>query len=555
MTDAAPKYAIGIDFGTSSARTLLLDLVSGEEAALCELPYAHGVIDTTLPATGERLTADWALHDPDDYISVLERGIARVLSDVPGAARHVIGIGLDATCCSVLPVTGDGVPLCRIEPWRSHPHAYLKLWKHHAPAHIASRLSQVAAERGEPFLARCGGQVSSEWYFPKIIETWLEDRPVYDAAASFVEVADWLVWYLCGRLRRATSPAAYKALWSAEEGLPPDSFFAAAFPGFGPPEQKLGRDFYQLGTPAGRIRPELAARLGLPSAATIAVGNIDAFAAFPGAGVKGPGTFFMTIGTSACDLVVHERQIPLSGITGVAKDGIIPGLYGYEAGEAATGDMLGWFARTMAPASDTAELLAELETRAAKLAPGETGLVALDWWNGNRSILADADLSGAIVGLSLQTSPAEIYRSLLEAIAFGNTEILNNFRRAGFEFTEIVACGGIAVKSPLLMQLIADVSGMSLSVPAAAEVTARGAALFGAVAAGVFPDISRAAWALRPATARRYSPGRQAGLVYQEVYGIFTALHDTLGRDHAGWLHELKRIKRRMAGAASHVPL
>lgn len=552
------SYAIGLDFGTASARTLLLDLATGEEAALCELPYAHGVIDTTLPSTGERLGGDWALHDPDDYIPILEEGIARVLAAVPGAARRVAGIGVDATCCSVLPVTADGTPLCRLERWRSHPHAWLKLWKHHAPWHVADRLAQVAAERGEPFLARCGGSVSSEWYFPKVIETWLEDRPVYDAAASFVEVTDWLVWYLCGNLRRAASPAAYKALWSEADGLPPVSFFQAAFPGFSHPAEKLGNEFFPLGTPAGQVRPELAARLGLPAGVTVAVGNIDAFAAFPGAGAEGPGVFFMTVGTSACDLVVHQKQILLPGITGVARDGIIPGLYGYEAGEAATGDMLGWFAQTLAPGVVAPEgfaaagggysagiLFDEMEASAAKLAPGETGLVALDWWNGNRSILADAGLSGVIAGLTLQTRPAEIYRALLEAIAYGNTTILDNFQQAGFELTEIVACGGIAEKSPLLMQLIADVSGRPVSVPAGKQVTARGAALFGAVAAGVFPDVASATQALRPAVARRYLPDRQAGVSYREVYAIFKALHDALGRDHAEWLHELRRIKHR----------
>jgi L-ribulokinase len=557
---SSPVYAIGLDFGTAAARTLLLDLASGEEVALCELPYAHGVIDKILPGTGEHLGVDWSLHDPDDYIPVLKQGISEVLSAVPGAARHVIGIGLDATCCSVLPVTADGVPLCRLERWRSHPHAWLKLWKHHAAQNVASRLYQVAAERQEPFLARCGGRISSEWYFSKLIEMWLEDRPVYDATASYLEVADWLVWYLCGSLRRAAAPAAYKALWSAREGLPPASFFQAAFPGFDHPAEKLGHEFFPLGAPAGQLRPELAAGLGLPGTVAVAVGNIDAFASFPGAGAQGPGVFFMAIGTSACDLVVHDEQILLPGITGVAKDGIMPGLYGYEAGEAATGDMLGWYAATLAAAGGQApggehpagSLLDQLETKAARFAPGETGLVALDWWNGNRSVLADADLSGIIAGLTLQTGPAEIYRALLEAIAYGNTLILDNFTQAGFELTEIIACGGIAEKSPLLMQLIADVSGRPVSVPASPQVAARGSALFGAVAAGVeaggFASIAQATRALRPGEARSYSPEAKASATYREIYGIFKALHDALGRDHPEWLHQLKRLKHEVTG-------
>lgn len=550
-----PVYAIGLDFGTASARTLLLDLISGEEAALCELPYAQGVVDETLPSTGERLGRDWALQDPDDYIPVLERGIRDVLAAAPGAAERVIGIGVDATCCSVLPVTDEGVPMCRLEQWRGHPHAWLKLWKHHAAADVADRLYQVAVERQESFLDRSGGRVSSEWYFSKLIEMWLHDRALYDAMPKFVEVTDWLVWYLCGSLRRSASPAAYKAFWSASKDLPPEAFFQAAYPGLRRPDEKLGRDFYPLGARAGQLRPELADRLGLTPSVAIAVGNIDAFAAFPGAGVDGCGVFFMAIGTSTCDLVVHEKEIRVPGITGVAEGGIVPGLYGYESGEPATGDMLGWFAHSLlagdrgAPGDESSIpiLLAELEATAGRSRPGETGLVVLDWWNGNRSVLADPGLSGVIAGLGLHTRPAEIYRALLEAIAFGNRMILESFVQAGFELPAIVASGGIAEKSPLLMQLIADISGRPVSVPASSQVTARGAALFGAVAAGPdaggFSDITQATRALRPDHKRKYSPDREAGAIYNQVYSIFRGLHDTLGRDHSEWLHELKRLK------------
>ena len=559
----ASVYAIGLDFGTASARSLLLDLTSGEEAALCELPYAQGVIDEVLPSTGERLGRDWALHDPDDYIPLLERGIREVLAAAPGVARRVIGIGVDATCCSVLPVTDEGVPLCRLEHWRNHRHAWLKLWKHHAAADVANRLHEVAVERDESFLDRSGGRISSEWYFPKLIEMWLEDRALYDATAKFVEVTDWLVWYLCGSLRRSASPAAYKALWSASDGLPAASFFQAAYPGLDRPADKLGQEFFPLGSLAGQLRPELAVRLGLTETVAVAVGNIDAFAAFPGAGVDGCGVFFMAVGTSACDLVVHNKEIRVRGITGVAEGGIVPGLYGYESGEVATGDMLAWLAGALltpdrlSTESETSipALLAELEAAATRLRPGETGLVALDWWNGNRSVLADPGLSGVIAGLGLQTRPAEVYRALLEAIAFGNRAILDSFVEAGFELPQIVASGGIAEKSPLLMQLIADVFGRSVSVPASSQVAARGAALFGAVAAGPnaggFSDITQATRALRPGHARKYSPDRRASAIYDQVYSIFRALHDTLGHDHPEWLHELKRLKHDVTGAGS----
>jgi L-ribulokinase len=545
----SPAYAIGVDFGTASARTLLLDLRSGEELALCELAYPHGVIDYTLPETGERLPVDWALHDPDDYRYVLETGVQRVLAERPGTAANVVGIGIDATSCTVLPVTADGTPLCELPAWRARPHAWPKLWKHHAAQHVANRLNEVAAERHDAFLARYGGRISSEWYFPKLIEIWLEDRGVYEACAAFVEVTDWVVWYLSGRERRSACPAAYKALWSQADGIPSTSFFEAAYPGFSEPAAKLGTAFSPLGTSAGPVCPEWAGKLGLPEGVAVAVGNVDSFVSFPGAGAEGVGTYVTVVGTSICDLVVDQREITLAGITGVARDGIVPGLYGYEAGQPAVGDMLGWFGDMLAgPGGKGAvDALPALESAAAALAPGQTGLVALDWWNGNRSVLADADLSGVMAGLTLSTTTADIYRALLESIAFGNKAVLDNFRDAGLEFHEIVACGGIAEKSPLLMQMFADVSGLTVRVPVSSQVPARGSALFGAVAAGReasgFGAIAEAAKALCPPAGPVYTPRPPATAGYGQVYRIWKDFHDTLGRAQPVWLHELKRLK------------
>lgn len=541
-------YAVGVDFGTGSARTLLLDLRSGEELALCELAYPHGVIDQSLPGARERLPADWALHDPDDYRYTLETGVQRVLAEHPEAAGRVVGIGIDATSCTVLPVLADGTPLCELPEWRGRPHAWPKLWKHHSAQHVANRLNEVAMERHDAFLARYGGRISSEWYFPKLIEIWLEDREVYDATAAFVEVADWVVWHLSGRERRSACPAAYKALWSEADGLPATAFFEAAYPGFSEPAAKLGNTFLPLGSSAGPLRPDLAAKLGLPEGVAVAVGNVDSFVSFPGAGAERAGTYVMVVGTSICDLVVNQREVALGGITGVAKDGIVPGLYGYEAGQPAVGDMLGWFADLLAgPARNGAQGLPALESAAAALGPGQTGLVALDWWNGNRSVLGDADLSGVVAGLTLSTTAAEVYRALLESIAFGNKAVVDNFQDAGFELDEIVACGGIAEKSPLLMQIFADVSGLAVKVPASSQVPARGSALFGAVAAGReasgFGTISEAARALCPPTGSTYSPGPAATAVYNQVYRVWKDLHDTLGRARPAWLHELKRLK------------
>jgi L-ribulokinase len=537
VTESA--YALGVDFGTESGRALLLDLRIGEEVAVSEVRYAHGAIDRELPSTGEQLPPDWALQDPDDWVAVLETAIPAVLEQVPAARDAVVGLGVDFTSCTVLPVTPEGMPLCTLEAFSEHKHAWPKLWKHHAAQAIADRLNEVALARGESFLTRYGGRISSEWYFPKLIELWREDRAVYDAAQGFIEATDWVVWHLTGNELRNSCTAGYKALWSQEEGLPSADYFEAAYPGFTRPQEKLGTEFAPLGTCAGTLRPQVAARLGLPSSVAVAVGNVDSFVSVPGAGVEQPGTFVMVVGTSICDLVIDHDEVRLPGITGVVRDGILPGFYGYEAGQAAVGDMLAWFIETLAPPD--AEYAA-LEQAVAAIAPGATGLVALDWWNGNRTILADADLSGAILGLTLQTTREQIYRALLESIAFGNRRIIENFQEHGLKLNEIVACGGIAEKSPLTMQLLADTSGLRVSVPDSTQIPARGAALFGAVAAGAFPDIAGAIAATRPQTARSYAPDTAAKAIYDEVYAIYRSLYERLGRTDVELLHGLKRI-------------
>jgi L-ribulokinase len=537
-------YTIGVDFGTESGRVLVLDLDSGVELAVQVVAYEHGVIDRELVGTGEPLPVDWALQHPGDWTEVIERGVPAALADAGVVPERVAGLGVDFTSCTVLPTDAAGVPLCLAPRWQGRRHAWPKLWKHHAAQHVADRLNEVAQERGEPFLERYGGRISSEWYFPKLIELWAEDREVYEACDVFLEATDWIVWWLTGSLVRQSTTAGYKAMWSPSEGLPPAAYFEAAYPGFDRPAEKLGTRFAPLGTRAGTLRPELAAKLGLPDTVAVAVGNVDSFVSVPGAGVERPRTFVMVIGTSICDMVVDRAEVRLPGITGVAHNGILPGLYGYEAGQAAVGDMLAWFVRTLGGGSiGDPGAFGGLEAQSANVGPGAGGLVALDWFNGNRTILADADLTGSILGLTLQTTPAEIYRALLESIAFGNRRIMDNFTEHGLGLDRIVACGGIAERSPLTMQIIADVSGREVDVPASHEVPARGAALFGAVAAGVFADIGAAVEATRPAVARTYAPEPGASAVYERVYRIWRELHDLLGRSRPELLHELKRIR------------
>jgi L-ribulokinase len=544
VSDAS--YAIGVDFGTESGRAAVLDLSSGEVLATSVVRYPSAVIDQTLPSTGERLPDDWALQDSDDWVTVIERALPEVIKSAGIAPSAVVGLGIDFTSCTVLPVTEDGTPLFKLEPWREHREAWPKLWKHHAAQPIADRLNEVALDRGEDFLSRYGGRISSEWYFPKLIEVWLEDREVYDACAKFIEATDWIVWWLTGVECRQTATAGFKAMWSPADGLPPTAYFEAAYPGFGNAGEKLGDQFAPLGTRAGTLRPALAEKLGLPASVAVAVGNVDAWVSVPGIGVKEPGTFVIVIGTSICDMVVDPREIRLPGITGVVKDGILPGLFGYEAGQAAVGDMLAWFVEKLAQDPGSYETL---EQAAANIGPGETGLVALDWWNGNRSILADADLTGALFGLTLHTTREEIYRALLESIAFGSRRIMDNFEEYGVELARVVACGGIAERSPLTMQLLADTSGREVHVPETAEIPARGAALFGAVAAGVYPDIEHAIDATRPEHVRTYHPDANAKRTYDRVYEIYRTLYDTLGRSDVRLLHELKRIRVERRGA------
>ncbi len=544
---------IGVDFGTESGRVLLLDLGSGEELAVTEVRYPSGVIDRRLPSSGQELPPDTALQDPSDYLDVLYRGIPEALAAGNVAAEEVIGIGIDFTCCTVLPVTGDGTPLCELDQWREHPDAWVKLWKHHSAQPIADRLNMVATERGEAFLARYGGRLSSEWYFPKLIEIWQRDRPVYDTMSAFVEATDWIIWHLTGTLMRASCSAGYKACWSARDGLPSRAFFEAAYPGFPDPTEKLGTSFASPGRCAGTLRAEVAARLGLNTSVAVAVGNVDSFVSVPGAGVQSPGVFLMVVGTSICDLVIDQHEARMPGITGVVEDGILPGFFGYEAGQAAVGDMFAWFGSRLlglksGEAGSGGSWHEEFEREAAKLAPGASGLVALDWWNGNRTILGDADLSGVIAGLTLATTPVEVYRTLLESVAFGTRRITENFAEHGVAVREIVACGGIAERSALMMQLLADVTGLKVTIPDSSQIPARGAALCGALAAGSsrggFDDFETAVLKLAPAMSRSYEPSKQDRETYDGVYSVFCALHDTLGRNHVEWLHRLKQLRR-----------
>jgi L-ribulokinase len=547
-------YSIGMDFGTESGRVLLFDLVTATEVAVSVVPYQYGAINRVLPGTGQELPPDWALQHPEDWLEVINRGIPDVIRTSGVSAEKIIGIGIDFTSCTVLPVDEKGVPLCLVSEWSHHPHAWPKLWKHHAAQPIAEKMNSVAEQQRASFLHRYGGRISSEWYFPKLIEVFSQDRRVYEATYAFVEAVDWIVWQLTGVLRRSACTAGYKAMWLETGGLPSRAFFIAVHEDFTIPDEKLGHVFYPVGSHAGTLTDSLAKDLGLRPETAVAVGTIDAHASAPGLGVVSPGKMVLVMGTSTCHLILTEEEVLVPGITGVVKGGIIPDWYGYEAGQAAVGDMFAWFVKNGLPEeyhthahTEKLSVYEYLEKLAAHLEPGQTGLLALDWWNGNRSVLGDANLSGVLLGLGLATRPEDIYRALLESTAFGTKMIVDRFREFNVPIEELVISGGIALKSPLLMQIYADICQLPVTVRDSMEVSARGAALLGAVAAGLsnggFDSIEDASTKLMPPVLHTYQPDIQHATMYERIYRAYKQIYDLLGSEHAEILHTLKKIR------------
>ncbi|MFN3649345.1 MAG: ribulokinase [Armatimonadota bacterium] len=549
------RYALGLDFGTESGRALLVDISDGREVATAIHPYPHGVVDEQLPDGGPRLEPDWALQDPDDYWAVLEVVVPEVLRQSGASADEVIGIGVDFTACTLLPVLADGTPLSRLPEHRQQPHAWGKLWKHHAAQPEAERINELAAERGESFLARYGGKTSSEWLFAKAWQLLDEAPELYDRAERLVEAGDWLVWQLTGREVRSACQAGYKGMWSRSEGYPSAEFLAALHPRLASlPEEKLRGEVLPVGARAGELTEAAARRLGLRPGTAVAVSLIDAHAGVPAAGVSGPGKMLLILGTSCCHLVLGQEEKSFEGIAGVVQDGILPGFLGYEAGQPATGDILAWHTRHALPAAYAREAEDRgvsphqvLVEKAATLRPGETGLLALDWWNGNRSVLMDADLSGALIGLTLDTRAEDIYRALIEGTAFGTRAILENFARNGVEVEEIIAAGGLSEKNELLMQIYADVTGRPIRLARSGQACALGAAILGAVAAGEadggYGDLPTAVERMGGVKERCYTPDPAAHELYSQLFREWMRLHDYFGRGGNEVLKTLRALR------------
>lgn len=563
VDSALARYALGVDFGTASGRAVLVDVHTGQDLASAVYPYAHGVIDRALPGTDTQLPPEWALQDPDDYLRTLTHTIPDVLRQANVAADQVLGIGIDFTACTMLPVAADGRALCQDPRYAAEPHAWVKLWKHHAAQPEADDVNRVATERGEDFLARYGGKISSEWLIPKILQILREAPHIYQAAARFMEATDWVVLQLTGEERRNACTAGYKAIWNKASGYPSSDFFATLHPDLGSlVADKLSTAIYAQGQRAGGLTAEMAARLGLRPGTAVAVANVDAHVSVPACTVVEPGKMVMVMGTSICHMVLGTQERSVPGMCGVVEDGILPGYFGYEAGQSAVGDIFGWFVQTCVPPAywdearrDGRAIHAVLDERAARLRPGESGLLALDWWNGNRSILVDVDLTGLMLGLTLQTRPEDIYRALIEATAFGSNHIMRTFRAHGVPVDEVYACGGLPDKNPLLMQIYSDVCNMPIRISASSQTPALGAAMFAAVAAGSaaggYDTIVAAAERMASVQSTVYRPDPAAHAVYARLYEEYVRLHDAFGRGENPVMKRLLAIRDQARGGGN----
>lgn len=549
------KYAIGIDFGTESGRALLVDVTNGREIGSSVMQYKDGVIDECLPETNIKLEPDWALQNPNDWLDVLFNVIPNVIKENNINPDDVIGIGVDFTSCTILPIKKDGTPLCNIEKFRNNPHSWPKLWKHHAAQSEANKLNKIASEIPNSFLQRYGGKISSEWLVPKVMQILDESPEIYENTDLFIEGGDWIVLQLTGNFTRNSCAAGYKALWDKRSGFPDNSFFKLLdnrLDNF--VEKKLTNKVNSIGERAGFLRKEIAKKLGLSEKVAVAVANVDAHVAVPAMTVVEPGKMVMIMGTSICHMVLGNEMKIVEGMCGVVEDGILPGLFGYEAGQSAVGDIFAWFVDNCVPYTyhneaneNNIDIHKLLENKAKKYAPGETGLLALDWLNGNRSILVDVDLTGMILGLTLSTKPEEIYRALIESTAFGTNVIIQAFEKAGIEIKELYACGGLAEKNKLLMQIYSDVTGREIKVSASNQTVALGSAMWGAVAAGKvnggYDSIFEAANKMAKLKDEIFKPDFENHKTYSILFKEYEKLYNYFGKGENNVMKILKKMR------------
>ncbi|WP_104054983.1 MULTISPECIES: ribulokinase [unclassified Arthrobacter] len=557
----ADSYVIGVDYGTLSGRAVVVRVSDGTELADAAYPYPHAVLTDALPDGGPQLPPEWALQVPRDYVQVLQHAVPEAVRKAGIDPARVVGLATDFTACTMVPVTADGVPLCEQPRFVNRPHAYVKLWRHHAAQAQADRINELAAERGESWLSRYGGLVSSEWEFAKGLQVLEEDPEVYAAMEHWVEAADWIVWQLTGSYVRNACTAGYKGIY--QDGRYPSADFLAGlnpdFAGF--VTDKLEHRIGQLGDSAGTLSAQAAAWTGLPEGIAVAVGNVDAHVTAPAAKAVEPGQMVAIMGTSTCHVMSAEGPADVPGMCGAVDGGIVDGLWGFEAGQSGVGDIFGWFVRTCVPPAyvsaaaerglDVHQYLTELASRQAI---GEHGLLALDWHSGNRSVLVDHELSGVFVGQTLATAPEDMYRALLEATAFGTRVIVEAFRDSGVPVRELTVAGGL-LKNRLLMQIYCDVLNMPISVIASEQGPALGSAIHAAVAAGAYPDIRAAAEAMGNVQRNAYLPDPENVRAYQQLFEEYRTLHDYFGRGGNNVMHRLKAMRRAAVAGRTTSPI
>lgn len=544
------KYSIGVDYGSLSARAVIVNLSTGEEVATAVFEYPHGVMESCLPS-GKKLGVDYALQHPQDYLDAMGFTVKQVLQKSGVDPALVVGIGVDFTACTVMPTLLDGTPLCFIDEFIDEPHAYVKLWKHHAAQEQANDLNSIAAERSESFLKRYGGKISSEWAIPKVMQVAQQAPNVYDKMDRWIEAADWIVWQLCGKETRNCCTAGYKGIWSRREGYPSKEFFKALNPKMENfIEEKFGREILELGSKAGEITPFASKLTGLKIGTAVAVGNVDAHVAMPAVGITSDKKMLMIMGTSTCHILMGTEEKAADGMCGVVDGGVIKGYFGYEAGQSCVGDHFAWFVKNCVPPDyfESAKAAGQdiheyLTQKASNLKTGESGLLALDWWNGNRSVLVDVDLSGMMIGQTLATKPEEMYRALIEATAYGTRKIIDTFNNFGVEIESLYAAGGIAEKNSLMMQIYSDVTNRQIRISGSPQAPALGSSMFGAVAAGYFKDIAAAAKVMSKVKDVVYTPIKENVEVYEKLYAEYDALHEYFGKTN-DVMKRLKELKK-----------
>ncbi len=534
---AEKKLALGLDFGTESVRALLVDL-TGRERASAVAKYRHGQLTDRLPTTNKKLPAAFALQHPADWMDSAGKAVRRTLRDARADGAAVLGIGVDFTSCTMLPTDRHGTPLCLTRQFARQMHAWPKLWKHHGAVEQTDRINEIARRRRESWLHRYGGVIGLEWFFPKVLET-LESAPaVYEAADVWLEAGDWFVWQLVGgdaaQIPRSTCQAGYKAMWSGKDGYPSRAFFKAVHADLADVvRDKIPGRLLAPGQCAGTLQATAARKIGLPTGIPVSAATIDAHAGVPGAGAAEPGTLVMVLGTSSCHMLNAREEQPVPGIAGVVDGGILPGLFGYETGQAAVGDAFDWLRRMLGQRD-----FGWLTEHAAALPAGAGGVVCVDWMNGCRTPLMDGTLHGAMAGLSLGHGPEHVYRALLEASAFGLRWIVELLREGGVPVRRFVATGGLPHHNPLLIQIYADVLGETITVHPSEQGPALGAAILGVLAAGRaatgFRSPTQAIRAMAAATgthgkrARVVNADRSKRSAYAKAYHRYRQLADAL---------------------------